>query len=64
MLVDEAPARASRTSASSSTTSRRCARGSRRPASQTRDATPLVGRPRFTCRDPFGNLVELARIEG
>jgi catechol 2,3-dioxygenase-like lactoylglutathione lyase family enzyme len=30
----------------------------------TRDGTPLVGRPRFTCRDPFGNLVELARIEG
>jgi len=31
---------------------------------QTRDATPLAGRPRFFCRDPFGNLVELARIEG
>ena len=31
---------------------------------ETHDATPLVGRPRFTCRDPFGNLVELARIEG
>ena len=29
----------------------------------TRDATELVGRPRFTCRDPFGNLIELARIE-
>jgi catechol 2,3-dioxygenase-like lactoylglutathione lyase family enzyme len=29
----------------------------------TRDSTPLVGRPRFTCRDPFGNLIELARIE-
>ena len=29
----------------------------------TRDSTPLVGRPRFTCRDPFGNLIELTRIE-
>ncbi len=24
--------------------------------------TKIVGRPRFTCRDPFGNLVELAQI--
>jgi catechol 2,3-dioxygenase-like lactoylglutathione lyase family enzyme len=31
---------------------------------ETRDATPLQGRPRFFCRDPFGNQVELARIEG
>jgi catechol 2,3-dioxygenase-like lactoylglutathione lyase family enzyme len=31
---------------------------------EARDSTPLVGRPRFTCRDPFGNLIELARIEG
>ena len=30
---------------------------------ETRDSTPLVGRPRFTCRDPFGNLVELTRLE-
>ncbi len=30
---------------------------------QTSDATPIVGRPRFFCRDPFGNLVELTRIE-
>ena len=30
----------------------------------TRDATEIVGRPRFFCHDPFGNLVELARIEG
>jgi catechol 2,3-dioxygenase-like lactoylglutathione lyase family enzyme len=30
---------------------------------ETHDVTELVGRPRFTCRDPFGNLVELARIE-
>jgi catechol 2,3-dioxygenase-like lactoylglutathione lyase family enzyme len=30
---------------------------------ETRDGTVLVGRPRFTCRDPFGNLVELARLE-
>jgi catechol 2,3-dioxygenase-like lactoylglutathione lyase family enzyme len=29
----------------------------------TRDGTELRGRPRFTCRDPFGNLIELARIE-
>jgi len=29
----------------------------------TRDATEIVGRPRFMCRDPFGNLVELTRIE-
>ena len=29
----------------------------------TRDGTELVGRPRFTCRDPFGNLIELATIE-
>jgi catechol 2,3-dioxygenase-like lactoylglutathione lyase family enzyme len=27
------------------------------------DATPIVGRPRFFCRDPFGNLVELTRID-
>ncbi len=30
---------------------------------EARDGTELVGRPRFTCRDPSGNLVELARIE-
>ena len=30
---------------------------------ETRDGTELVGRPRFTCRDPFGNLIELARVE-
>jgi extradiol dioxygenase family protein len=30
---------------------------------ETRDPTPLEGRPRFTCRDPFGNMVELAHIE-
>jgi catechol 2,3-dioxygenase-like lactoylglutathione lyase family enzyme len=30
---------------------------------ETRDATELVGRPRFFCRDPFGNLVELTRID-
>jgi catechol 2,3-dioxygenase-like lactoylglutathione lyase family enzyme len=30
---------------------------------ETSDATPIVGRPRFFCRDPFGNLVELTRIE-
>jgi catechol 2,3-dioxygenase-like lactoylglutathione lyase family enzyme len=31
---------------------------------ETWDATPLRGRPRFFCRDPFGNSVELARIDG
>jgi catechol 2,3-dioxygenase-like lactoylglutathione lyase family enzyme len=30
---------------------------------ETNDPTELVGRPRFTCRDPFGNLVELASIK-
>jgi len=29
----------------------------------TRDATEIVGRPRFFCHDPFGNLVELTHIE-
>ncbi len=29
----------------------------------TRDGTEVVGRLRFSCRDPFGNLIELARIE-
>jgi catechol 2,3-dioxygenase-like lactoylglutathione lyase family enzyme len=28
----------------------------------TRDATEIVGRPRFFCRDPFGNLLELCRM--
>jgi catechol 2,3-dioxygenase-like lactoylglutathione lyase family enzyme len=28
----------------------------------TRDGTPILGRPRFTCRDPFGNLIELAEV--
>ena len=31
---------------------------------ETSDPTPIVGRPRFFCRDPFGNRVELTRIEG
>jgi catechol 2,3-dioxygenase-like lactoylglutathione lyase family enzyme len=30
---------------------------------ETRDTTEIVGRTRFFCRDPFGNLVELARID-
>ena len=30
---------------------------------ETRDATEIVGRRRFFCRDPFGNLVELGRFE-
>jgi len=29
---------------------------------ETSDATEIVGRPRFFCRDPFGNLVELTTI--
>jgi hypothetical protein len=28
------------------------------------DDTPIPNRPRFFCRDPFGNLVEFTRIEG
>lgn len=27
------------------------------------DATPIPGRPRFFCRDPFGNLVEFTVLE-
>jgi catechol 2,3-dioxygenase-like lactoylglutathione lyase family enzyme len=30
---------------------------------QTRTPTEIIGRPRFMCRDPFGNLVELTRFE-
>ena len=30
---------------------------------RTRDATPIPGRPRFFCSDPFGNPVELTTIE-
>jgi catechol 2,3-dioxygenase-like lactoylglutathione lyase family enzyme len=26
------------------------------------DTTEIVGRPRFFCRDPFGNLLELCRM--
>jgi catechol 2,3-dioxygenase-like lactoylglutathione lyase family enzyme len=29
-----------------------------------REATPIPGRPRFFCRDPFNNIVEFTRIEG
>ena len=28
---------------------------------ETTTPTEIVGRPRFTCRDPFGNLVELTK---
>ncbi len=28
------------------------------------DATPIPNRPRFFCRDPFGNLIELTTILG
>jgi catechol 2,3-dioxygenase-like lactoylglutathione lyase family enzyme len=28
----------------------------------TRDTTPIPGRPRFFCHDPFGNLVEFTTI--
>lgn len=27
-------------------------------------AAPVPGRPRFFCRDPFGNLIEITTIEG
>jgi catechol 2,3-dioxygenase-like lactoylglutathione lyase family enzyme len=30
---------------------------------ETRNTTEIVGRSRFFCRDPFGNLLELARID-
>ena len=30
---------------------------------ETNDGSEIVGRPRFFCHDPFGNLVELTRIE-
>ena len=29
---------------------------------ETRTPTEIVGRPRFMCRDPFGNVVELAEL--
>lgn len=28
------------------------------------EATPIPGRPRFFCRDPFNNRVEFTKIEG
>ncbi|MGQ0568377.1 MAG: VOC family protein [Armatimonadota bacterium] len=28
------------------------------------DTTPIPNRPRFLCRDPFGNLIEFTRILG
>ncbi|HEX4519651.1 MAG TPA: VOC family protein [Gaiellaceae bacterium] len=31
---------------------------------ETIDPTPILGRPRFMCRDPFGNLIELVHIDG
>jgi catechol 2,3-dioxygenase-like lactoylglutathione lyase family enzyme len=31
---------------------------------ETEDADPIPNRPRFFCRDPVGNLVELTSIEG
>ncbi len=31
---------------------------------ETRDTTVIPGRPRFFCRDPFGNLIEFTRVEG
>ena len=31
---------------------------------ETADATPIPNRPRFFCRDPFGNRVELTAIVG
>ncbi len=31
---------------------------------ETSDQTPIPNRPRFFCRDPFGNLIELTTIQG
>jgi catechol 2,3-dioxygenase-like lactoylglutathione lyase family enzyme len=31
---------------------------------QTLDETPIPNRPRFFCRDPFGNLIEVTTILG
>ena len=31
---------------------------------EVRDTTEIVGRPRFMCRDPFGNRVELTQWIG
>ncbi len=31
---------------------------------QPRDTTPIPGRPRFFCRDPFGNEIEFTTIVG
>ncbi|MDQ2827540.1 MAG: VOC family protein [Chloroflexota bacterium] len=31
---------------------------------ETRDETEILNRPRFTCRDPFGNLIEVTAIQG
>ena len=31
---------------------------------ETSDTPEIVGRPRFMCRDPFGNRVELTRFDG
>jgi len=31
---------------------------------ETRDDTEILNRPRFTCRDPFGNLIEITTILG
>ena len=31
---------------------------------ETREGTPIIGRRRFTCRDPFGNLIEFAQVDG
>jgi catechol 2,3-dioxygenase-like lactoylglutathione lyase family enzyme len=31
---------------------------------ETIDPTEIIGRPRFMCRDPFGNLIEFVRLDG
>lgn len=31
---------------------------------ETRDETEIRNRPRFTCRDPFGNSIEITSIHG
>ena len=39
-----------------------CRRRLEKAGVETSDATEIVGRPRFFCRDPFGNLLELTTI--
>ena len=41
-----------------------CRRRLEQAGYETREPTPIHARPRFTCRDPFGNLIELTAILG